>query len=388
ARRPRRPGHHGRPRHRYRPVPRLSPGTRGCRRRRPQLAVLRQPQARSGFYLSNRDGGVRGEARAQSHGPRVLARPDEQGVRAAQDARGRAGTLALARERRLSLRLRGRPTHGGRRGPRAAADRGHAGRDGRRSREAFPRGTGEGRPLPARRVLRAFAAGRWSGVRRSSRLCSAVSPARPIRSPMLDWHAMSNDILTAARLLAALLISVEAGPAHAQAPARAVDAAGSEREVVWYTAMNTPDAAPLRKRFLEKYPELNLTILRQPGEKIRTRILTEMRAGKFLWDVVSFNHLDMDALAQEGLLAAYASPETLSGFPGGAVDPKGRWAAIYVRQYVIGYNTGSVPRPEAPRSWEELLQPRWKEKFAMDESDVEWYAAMLDYLGREKGPAF
>jgi len=205
---------------------------------------------------------------------------------------------------------------------------------------------------------------------------------------MLDWHAMSNDILTAARLLAALLISVEAGPAHAQAPARAVDAAGSEREVVWYTAMNTPDAAPLRKRFLEKYPELNLTILRQPGEKIRTRILTEMRAGKFLWDVVSFNHLDMDALAQEGLLAAYASPETLSGFPGGAVDPEGRWAAIYVRQYVIGYNTGSVPRPEAPRSWEDLLQPRWKEKFAMDESDVEWYAAMLDYLGREKGPAF
>jgi iron(III) transport system substrate-binding protein len=133
---------------------------------------------------------------------------------------------------------------------------------------------------------------------------------------------------------------------------------------------------------------LTLTILRQPGEKIRTRILTETRAGKFFWDVVSFNHLDMDALAQEGLLAAYASPETRSGFPGGAVDPAGRWAAIYVRQYVIGYNTRSVPQPEAPKSWEDLLEPRWKEKFAMDESDVEWYAAMLDYLGGEKGAAF
>src|SRR2546425_1096760 len=174
---------------------------------------------------------------------------------------------------------------------------------------------------------------------------------------MLDWHAMSNDILTAARLLAALLISVEAGAALAQPPARLVDAAGSEREVVWYTAMNTPDAAPLRKRFLEKYPDLNLTILRQPGEKIRTRILTEMRAGKFLWDVVSFNHLDMDALAQEGLLAAYASPETRSGFPGGAVDPEGRWAAIYVRQYVIGYNTGSVPGRGAPADWVKTLDP-------------------------------
>ncbi len=196
---------------------------------------------------------------------------------------------------------------------------------------------------------------------------------------------MSSRVASFACLLVALFYCERA---VAQAPARPAGAAGGEREVVWYTAMNTPDAAPLRKRFREKYPELNLTILRQPGEKIRTRILTETRAGKFFWDVVSFNHLDMDALAQEGLLAAYASPETRSGFPGGAVDPEGRWAAIYVRQYVIGYNTRSVPQAEVPKSWQDLLAPKWKEKFAMDESDVEWYAAMLDYLGAEKGPAF
>jgi iron(III) transport system substrate-binding protein len=198
--------------------------------------------------------------------------------------------------------------------------------------------------------------------------------------------SMSSGVAGVASLLAALCAG--AGPALAQAPARPADAAGAERELVWYTAMNTPDAAPLRNLFREKYPGVTLTILRQPGEKIRTRILTEMRAGKFFWDVVSFNHLDIDALAQEGLLAAYASPETRSGFPRGAVDPEGRWAAIYVRQYVIGYNTRSVPPAEAPKSWEDLLQPVWREKFAMDESDVEWYAAMLDYLGKEKGPAF
>src|SRR5207248_8613162 len=129
-----------------------------------------------------------------------------------------------------------------------------------------------------------------------------------------------------------------------------------------HSVITTPIGPPL----LDTQPEFTLTILRQPGEKIRTRILTEMRAGKFFWDVVSFNHLDMDALAQEGLLAVYASPETRSGFPAGAVDPQGRWAAIYVRQYVIGYNTRSAPRPEAPKSWEDLLAPKWREKFAMD----------------------
>ena len=189
--------------------------------------------------------------------------------------------------------------------------------------------------------------------------------------------------------LLVLLACTATRPAVGQSPAEKHPGTGErESEVVWYTAMNLADAAPLRLRFEEMHPGLTLTILRQPGEKIRTRVLTEARAGKFLWDVVSFNHLDMDVLAQNNLLAAYASRESRGGFPPGAVDPGGLWTAIYVRQYVIGYNTRAVPPAEAPKSWEDLLRPKWKERIAMDESDVEWYAAMLDYLGREKGLAF
>lgn len=160
------------------------------------------------------------------------------------------------------------------------------------------------------------------------------------------------------------------------------------QEVVWYTAMNTQDAEPLRKRFEEKHPGIKLTVHRQPGEKIRNRILTEARAGKFFWDVVSFNHLDMEALDGEKMLAPYVSPETKTGYPEGAVHPRGKWAAIYVRQYVIGYNTDLVKAADAPRDWADLLQPRWKGKLALDENEIEWYASMLDYLGRDKGTAF
>jgi len=142
-----------------------------------------------------------------------------------------------------------------------------------------------------------------------------------------------------------------------------------EREVIWYTAMNTQDAEPLRVRFEERYSGVRLTILRQPGEKIRNRILAEAQAGKHLWDVVSFNHLDMGTLERERLLAGRAQP-------------------IYVRQYVIGYNTRQVKPDEAPRSWSDLLAPRWAGKLALDESDVEWYAAMLDYWGRDKAVGY
>jgi iron(III) transport system substrate-binding protein len=199
----------------------------------------------------------------------------------------------------------------------------------------------------------------------------------------------SNAAATGLPSLAALALL--AGSAWAQADAsreQRIALARQEQEVVWYTAMNTSDAEPLRKAFEKRYPFLELTILRQPGEKVRTRILTEARAGRNFWDVVSFNHLDMDALDQEGLLASYSSPETRTGFPAGAVDPRGRWAAIYVRQYVIGYNTRAVPAADAPKTWQDLLQPRWRGKFAMDENEIEWYGAVLDYLGREKGVAF
>ena len=174
--------------------------------------------------------------------------------------------------------------------------------------------------------------------------------------------------------------------AGAMAAEPRMDDARREGEVVWYTAMNVPDAEAVKKPFVERYPFLTLTILRSTGEKVRTRILTEARAGRHTWDVVSFNLLDIEALNREGLLGAYASPQARTGYPAGAVDPDGRWAAIYVRQYVIGYNTRLVKQP--PQSWQDLLAPPWMGKLALDESDVEWYAAMLDYWGRDKGLAY
>ena len=166
------------------------------------------------------------------------------------------------------------------------------------------------------------------------------------------------------------------------------DAAAKEGEVVWYTAMNTADGDAIRKRFDRKHPGVKLTILRQPGEKIRNRILAEAQAGRHFWDVVSFNHLDMDALDRHELLAAYVSPETASGYPADALDPRGHWAGIYVRQFVVGYNTQSVPSADAPKDWDDLLQPRWKGKLAIDENEVEWYAGMCDYLGPQRSDTF
>jgi len=189
-----------------------------------------------------------------------------------------------------------------------------------------------------------------------------------------------------ARASCAVLLAFMAMAAWAQAPD--VERARKEGDVVWYTAMSTQDADALRRLFQETHPGITLTVLRQTGEKIRTRILSETQAKKFAWDVVSFNLLDMQALNSEGLLAQYRSRETASGFPPGAVDPEGRWAAIYQRQYVLGYNTHLVAPEQVPKDWSDLLTPSWQGKLALDESDVEWYGTMIEAMGRERGPEF
>ena len=167
-----------------------------------------------------------------------------------------------------------------------------------------------------------------------------------------------------------------------------VEQAKREGEIVWYTSMNAVDAEAVLKPFRDRYPFVEISILRATSDRIRSSILAEAADGRSLWDLVSFRLFDVEMLSRRGLLAAYRSPETATGFPPGSFDPEGRWSSIFLREYVVGYNTRLVKPAEAPKSWEDLLAPRWSGRIGIDDGDVEWYAAMLEYWGRKKGLAY
>ena len=89
-------------------------------------------------------------------------------------------------------------------------------------------------------------------------------------------------------------------------------------------------------------------------------------------------------LQNRGLLQPYAAPEAthyLAGFK----DAQNFWVSLYSGYNVIGYNTKLVPKGEAPKNWEDLLNPRWKGKLGMDDEEYFWYAGMLKYWGEDKG---
>src|SRR5678816_4728727 len=72
----------------------------------------------------------------------------------------------------------------------------------------------------------------------------------------------------------------------------------------------------------------------------------------------------------------------------GFTDKDGFWTSVYSIPRVIAYNTKMV-RPElAPKTFDDLLNPRWKGGFGMSDSATLWYTGFLKYADEEKGRDF
>ena len=66
-------------------------------------------------------------------------------------------------------------------------------------------------------------------------------------------------------------------------------------------------------------------------------------------------------------------------------DKEGYFTPTYIVPVVLGYNTNMVKRNEAPKRYEDLLEPRWKSNMILDIEEFPWFAVMLKHYGREKG---
>jgi iron(III) transport system substrate-binding protein len=166
-----------------------------------------------------------------------------------------------------------------------------------------------------------------------------------------------------------------------------VNGAKQEKEVVWYTTTSAGDNQAIVAGFTKKYPFLKVQVLRSTGEKLRQRVLTETAAGQYFSDVLSVSSMEMGLLKSRNLLQPYDPPEA-EGYPANAKDKDKSFTAIYARNFVMGYNTAMIPEKERPRDWPDLLDPKWKGKFGLDEEEFEWYGTLIDYWGREKATKY
>jgi len=160
-----------------------------------------------------------------------------------------------------------------------------------------------------------------------------------------------------------------------------------EKKLVLYHSPNVPDTQRILAGFRQKYPLIEIETYRASGEKLIQRITTETRAGKNLSDAYLLSGFQTWLLKTMGLLSLYQSPER-EKIPAALKDADGYWTGVYWNLEVLAYNTKMVRNSEVPKAWEDLLAPRWKSQLALEEEDVDWYTAMLQLMGEEKGKDF
>lgn len=123
---------------------------------------------------------------------------------------------------------------------------------------------------------------------------------------------------------------------------------------------------------------------RASADKVVQRVTTEARGGRFEVDVVEAGTVALEALHREGLLAKVLSPHHADLMPE-AVPPHGEWVGSRLNLFVQAYNTKLVRKEELPRTYEELLQPKWKGRLGIEATDDDWFANVVSEMGEDKG---
>ena len=184
------------------------------------------------------------------------------------------------------------------------------------------------------------------------------------------------------RFLAALCIV--ALPVHAQSGL--VEAAKKEGSLLLYTTTPPEYLKELVEPFERQYG-IKVNVWRARSEAVLTRVIGEARGNHAVVDVVHSISPPMEALHREGLLQPVDSPHHKDLAPG-AVPAHRAWASTLVYVFVQAYNTQKVAKAELPRTYRDLLDPRWKGRLGIESSDHEWMNAVIKGMGEEPGVRF
>jgi iron(III) transport system substrate-binding protein len=184
---------------------------------------------------------------------------------------------------------------------------------------------------------------------------------------MRDRKWSRRDLLKVSAASAAGVVFAEplkaaAPPPTAVTPAL-IEAARKEGKVSFYSALELNTAERLARTFEAKYPGISVRVERSGAERIFQRIAQEQGSGINAVDVANStdpaHYLDWK---KNDWLAPCVPEDAAKYFPADQVDPDGMHATSCAWMEVIGYNTDQVKPEDAPKSYADLLDPKWQGK--------------------------
>ena len=215
--------------------------------------------------------------------------------------------------------------------------------------------------------------------------------ANPIALPVAGVAALS--------LIAALAMAV---PASAQSVERIANLTGPDRqktleagarkeaEMLWVGSFNEDNAKPILDSFQKKYPYIKIDRVRTDSTKALQRVLAELRAKTSRTDLITSSHVL--ELKEAGAIQAFKSP-ILDLYPAEGKDPTGYSAPLYYQYFgMAAYHTGQVSAADAPKTYDDLLNPKWKGQLVWSNSGASGAPFLITFLrmhwGEEKTVAY
>ena len=173
-------------------------------------------------------------------------------------------------------------------------------------------------------------------------------------------------MLAAAAILPSRRAAAQDMPAHER---ELYEAAQREGELTWYTGqLQAEPSEAVGRAFAERYPGVRCNVVRTTSQVAFQRLSQDARARVAQCDVFSsadYSHLTF--LKREGRIMPY-KPVNAAGLVKVArdsADPDGHFQVSYLALYMIGRRTDRVTEAEAPKSWRELTDPKWRDKLAV-----------------------
>jgi iron(III) transport system substrate-binding protein len=194
-----------------------------------------------------------------------------------------------------------------------------------------------------------------------------------------------------------LLVSVAAGAAatlpevvsqvekmnRAEREALLIKGAKEEKELMFYATTPVTQVAVLRKHFNARYPFVELKHYYSPRQGILNKTVSEYRGNANITDVIMTDVSYGTVLLKEGVSAPYSTPDA-ARYVRGSFDPKGQWFTMYMLTTALVYNRNLVKPSDAPKTYQDLLDPKWKGKMMFDPEAAFIMAAMEQTWGKEK----
>jgi iron(III) transport system substrate-binding protein len=186
-------------------------------------------------------------------------------------------------------------------------------------------------------------------------------------TPMKDFKISRRGLLIGSSALAAgaalpAKVMAAAPPATSITPAL-VEAAKKEGKVVWYTSVDLPLAEKIAKSFEAKFPGVAVRVERTGAERVFQRIGQEYGSNIHAVDCAnSSDAAHFIVWKNKGMLEAFLPEDVAKFYPAEHKDPDGMFASFRVWLCIIAYNTKLVKKEDAPKSYADLLDPKWKGK--------------------------